>query len=76
VRKETKVMSDEKPSMYDKTVTETWSKKKCLEELHKHATNGHREWSKLLLERTKYETLPKFPVSDNAPDEVCEQVGE
>jgi hypothetical protein len=53
-------MSDEKPNLLDKTLTEAWSKKKCLEELHRHATAGHAEWSMLLLERTKYETLPKF----------------
>jgi hypothetical protein len=53
-------MSDEKPSLWDKTVSEAWQEEKCLEELHRHAISGHAEWSILLLERTKYETIQNF----------------
>lgn len=53
-------MSDEKPNLWDLTWSEFWRKKTRLKELKRHATQGHAEWSLLLLERTKYETLATF----------------
>ena len=53
-------MSATKPSVKDRLEVKFWKTEKCLEELRRHALAGHTEWVVLLLETTKYATLPKI----------------